>query len=255
MNIGIGISIFKNGTQGSSSPVDAEFLPTTSVLVVDLKSNSPSNYDLTVDDIDRWINLGVGGMDATSDGVTYNKPAYDSVNNAVDFNSANSERMKFECPIMLDGDPGYSILLGLDQNANDRYIYGEDNGGGADLFNRAASLNVQWTDGTSRIVQYSGWDTYRTGKFILEITKKPFGALQMRLLTSGGYGPISTGNSGTLLHDISFFNMLGWSSRNNAYFTGKIAAMKLYNKPFEDSGDANRDAGYADIASYFTLNA
>lgn len=239
------IQSIANSTISAAYSYIFEAYPTTGTVLLDYKVTEASDTALTGSDVDIWYNKGLNGIDAAE---STNKPTIDLDNNTLLF--TEPQQLTLNTPVVLNGDTGWSMLIGMEYGSNDRYVIGSTDGtNGFNVFMRNTSIVCQFSTTSSVVTNYSGWDTKKIGKFILEITHtgESGGILELRL----NNGAASTGGSGALLLDRSFFDMIGNSTAMSGFgWNGKVGALRLFNKPFTTE---ERNLHYAQIAANYGI--
>lgn len=234
------ISPFALRSSSVETPLNPILNPFTPTVLLDFRADDSANFELTGTDVDEWFNVGANGVNATE---STNKPVYNAAENCLTFTSENQDRLNIETPVALDSDTGWTMLIGFKQLSNDTYVFGSTNSSGARLFLRNTGINVQFSATNSRIFNYSGWDTKKTGRAILELTHLgSSGVMEARI----NNGVLSNGNSGTAGIENTFFDQIGCHD-NLSFWNGQIAFIYLQNKPFSTDDRAEKYAEFSAI--------
>ena len=189
------------------------------------KANDGSDYVLTGSDVDEWINKGLSNINATA---TANKPTKDGVGNWLNFASASAQKLTLQSPLELNCNTGFSMLVGFKQLTNDIYLLGGTEQAFS-VFLRNTGIVIGFSSANSRICNYSGWDTKKTGRAILEFTHLGNGGTTVELRLNNGV--VTNGSSGTPSINKTFFNLIG-SNFTGTSMNGQIGFIYFQNKPF-----------------------
>lgn len=200
-------------------------------VLLDFVAESSADFTLTGVEVDLWKNRGVSGIEAVG---STSKPDFNSSVKCLDFNGL-SDFLQLQSPVILPCDNGWSMLIGFKQITNDRYLFGSSETTAASLFMRGTNITFGLSSSSSRIFNYSGWDTQKTGRAILEITHLGVsGVMEARL----NNGILSNGNGGVPGVNDAFFNQIGMEG-GASFWNGQIGFIYLQNKPFTASERAS----------------
>lgn len=190
------------------------------------KANDGSDYVLTGSDVDEWKNGGLSNINATA---TANKPTKDGSGNWLNFASASAQKLTLQSPLELNCNTGWSMLVGFKQLSNDIYLLGGSQTDTFRIFLRNTTIIINFNSGTTRTLTYSGWDTKKTGRAILELTHLGNGGTTIEARLNNG--TVTNGTSGTPSIDKIFFDLIG-ANYTGTSMNGQIGFIYIQNKPF-----------------------
>lgn len=199
--------------------------PETAVQLILFKANEASDYVLTGNGVDRWINKGINGIDATA---TANKPTKDGTGNWLNFASASAQKLLLQTQVELNCNQGWSLLIGLKQVNNDVYLIGNSLTEGASMLMRISTFLFTFNNTLTRTFTYTGWDTKKTGRFILEVSH--LGASQ-QVVARMNNGVPNTGSGSIPSNNRIYFDIIG-GHNTGTQMNGQIGFVFAQNKPF-----------------------
>ena len=248
LNIPISSNSSAPGSGGGTARIteQVEELPVNTVQVLlDLRVTSENDVIKDgSDNVETWINYGVAGSDPTQP-IVASQSTFDLANNKLDFVRANGDNYTFST-IELNGDTGYSIMVGYRKLTNDSALFSSTNEIGFNTLSRASAFNVGYNSMNSRIFPETAEFNENALPIITEITH--LGADNgMIVIHNNSDTNRSTGNAGVPLDDITHFENIGGQIPSR-YWNGEIAFVYIQNRPFTQ---VERDKKYAEYSAIY----